>query len=251
VTLSEHLQNVIDVIYSAQFVYGPLDSGWDAERSCLYARGDWKKGAREPHPDVLREWLGEGRTWSTFPVGGACSTVAGLVIALYADAGPFYREHWGRGITKALLEDPFLRTRTTPVWAPAWARPKNRAPYQYFPRRATWAGIAAGDPPLPEPLNAILYAGHVVCLVRTEGLELRHPRTEERLVEPFVIAADGSFRKVDLDGDGVKDERWYNGRPLRWESASERARRDPTSKVSVVGIRPPEALPASLSLRLA
>lgn len=84
----------------------------------------------------------------------------------------------------------------------------------------------------------------------TEGLELVHPATERPLTEPFVIAADGSFKKVDLDGDGVKDERWYNGRPLRWESASERARRDPTSKVSVVGIRPPETLPASLSLRL-
>jgi len=259
-TALEHLQDVIDTIVGVGFVYGPLASRWDPAAGAYCVRGNWAAELREPRADVAREWRRKGiLRVEDYPVGGACSTVAMLLAAAYTGAEEAYTSADGRSATKALL-GPFYRppqprpgqprppARILPVWEPRWARPKGGEPYEYFPRKTSWPEIAEGKVALPADVNLILHAGHVVTLIRRrEGLV--HPLHRTPLRDHLVVAADGSYRNVDLDGDGERDERDYDGRPLVVEYLGVRARRKSREdKVSIVGLREPDPIPQDVRI---
>jgi len=224
---ARHFQSILDAVIRSGMVYGPLRSAFDRDRGCLVAAGNWRPGVREPYPERIAEW---GEDPSAWPPAAACSTLAGLVVGAYLDAGAHYDPRWGRSMARALREDPFLAPHA--LWSARGARD------------FTWSAIASGVP-IATPLTVVLYRSHVSLVLDADALELRHPRTGEKLSGRWVLSADGGFRDTVRYRLGRRlVRRLYCGRPITFESADVRAKRD-TRRVALVGIRPPTWPPPS------
>jgi hypothetical protein len=218
---ARHLQRILDAVIGSGMVYGPLRSGWNGDRRCLVAVGNWKPGVREPYPERAAEWGNDPSAW---PPAAACSTLAGLVVGAYLDMGPHYDPRWGRSMARALRDDPFLAPHA--LWNARGARDFS------------WGSIADGLH-ISTPLTVVLYRSHVSLVLDADAVALRHPRTGETLSGRWVLSADGGFRDTVRYRLGRRlVRRLYCGRPITFEPADVRAKRD-TRRVALVGIRPP------------
>lgn len=223
------LQSILDEVLLSGMVYGPLRSKYDASRHCLVAQANWKEGVREPYSELLAKW-GSVERW---PPAAACSTLVGLALGSYLNARHAYKPAWGRSITSALKSDPFLAPMT--MW-----HARGRRQF-YWDDVATKTSIA-------HVLTVALYRGHVSLVIDADAVDIRDPRSDMPVSGCWVLSADGGFRDTVRTRLGRKlIRRLYCGRPVVFESAAERAKRD-RRPFALVGIMPPRVWPSEKNL---
>ena len=220
------IQAIVDDVIGNDWVYGPLSSRWDPERGAIACRANWARNRRPKHGNP--------------PNAAACSTLVWAVLSSLRGAGEAYDSRGGRSVAKR------LRGREA-EWLPEWASEGGKR-NSVWCRRWDWGDMvprvrSEGEPEttrchLTFPVNVVFYRGHVVLALDCDAISLTDPRTGKRCDGVWCLASDGSFWDRFLGG---RLTRTYSCRPMRFEPAHVRAKReanrpDRRRKVAVVPI---------------
>lgn len=267
--LSAHAQRILVGLLTGpgwRQCYGPLD--WAPRPDGILSVGsDWHSEVRRPDAAHRQEWGERPGDWPL--LCATCSPGAALSGALWLDAGTSAKERWGRSTTTA------LRGAKKPPTAPdhwlvgraVWRAGRNR-----WRRNLTWRSLARDGLPEFELGERVFWAwaiaaGHVVTVIDCDRLRVSAPGTMVLCGGLWVLAWDGSYYDEAWDPVGrrwveatkqTKARKWrvrriYSCQPTRFEPVSARAAREPRvcppkRRFTLVGLRPPNPVPATLRL---
>lgn len=241
-TCWDHAGSIVEQMLAAGYRYGPMSKTvWKprpgvAGGFVLEVGQNWHPKRRRPSQSLLDEL---GVTEAEFfenpptPVATCSPAVAQYLTMLLLERGDV-RHTWPRGFSRARKKEPL---KSLVLW-PQEEHPRRPRQTRDVTKRVF--SFAELPEELPSPVCVCEYRAHVVLLINCDIVPVFHPETRERYTGLWVLGADGKNDVYGRDPKTGKVRRWrtwmaeagwkwakvyYNGKPLVWEPASERGKR--------------------------